>query len=139
MVLLALAQQLLDARGVVVGEDRRPAVRALHLGALLLEDVAPEGMASPDPPIGGPLEALLRARMRLHLGHYERRSIATTTSSLPSGASPSSRAACARRPLASAPGNELSAAATGGNPRSAMNGVRSCIATSRVCTAISSA
>src|SRR4051794_41961763 len=57
--------------------------------------------------------------MRLHLGHYERRSIATTARNLPSGWSPSRRAACARRPLASAPGKALSAAATGGSARSA--------------------
>src|SRR4051794_32155313 len=76
MGLGALPQQLLDARGVVLAEDRRPAVGALHLRALLLEDVAREGMPSLDLALGGQLEALLRARVGLHLRHGERGRIA---------------------------------------------------------------
>src|SRR3954451_24353838 len=132
MALRTLPQQLLDARGVVVAEDRRAAVGALHLRALLLEDVAREGMPSLDLALGGQLEALLRARVGLHLRHGERDRIAqaprrrpSVTTKRPSGRSPSSRAAWARRPLASAPGNAASAAATGGSGRSAGAGGRS--------------
>src|SRR4051794_20839472 len=44
---------------------------ALHLRRLLLEDVAREGMPTPPPCLGGELEALLGARMGLHLRHGE--------------------------------------------------------------------
>src|SRR3954462_1607837 len=76
MALRPLPQELLHARGVVIAEDRGPAVGALHLRALLLEDVAREGMPSLYLALGGQLAALLRARMGLHLRHGERGRIA---------------------------------------------------------------
>src|SRR3954470_9977274 len=48
---------------------------ALPLRGLLLEDVAREGVPAPDLALGGQLEALLRARVGLHLRHRGRRSI----------------------------------------------------------------
>src|SRR5690349_17841132 len=53
----------------------RLAEAALTLGRLLLEDVAREGVARPDLALGGQLEALLRAGMRLHLRHDGRGSM----------------------------------------------------------------
>src|SRR3954451_10459928 len=44
---------------------------ALHLRRLLLEDVAREGMPTTHLALGGELEALLGARVRLHLRHDE--------------------------------------------------------------------
>src|SRR3954470_9563793 len=48
---------------------------ALPLRRLLLEDVAREGVPAPDLAPGGQLEALLRARVGLHLRHRGRRRI----------------------------------------------------------------
>src|SRR6476659_8424519 len=53
----------------------RLAEAALPLGRLLLEDVAREGVTAADLALGGQLEALLRARMRLHLRHDGRGSM----------------------------------------------------------------
>src|SRR3954452_15539279 len=121
----------------MVGQDEVLPEVPLVLRRLLLEDVAREGMPSLDLALGGQLEALLRARMGLHLRHGERDRIAqaprrrpSVTTKRPSGRSPSRRAAWARSPFASAPGNAASAAATGGSARSAAaaasSGVRSC-------------
>src|SRR5690242_1611641 len=59
----------------MVGDVHRLAEAALALGRLLLEDVAREGMTATDLALGGQLEALLRARMRLHLRHDGRGSM----------------------------------------------------------------
>src|SRR3954463_15264298 len=48
---------------------------ALPLRRLLLEDVAREGMTAADLALGGQLEALLGARMGLHLRHDGRGSM----------------------------------------------------------------
>src|SRR5262249_22272824 len=64
-------QKLLDARGVVIGEERRAAQLALVFGRLLLEDVAGERMSAAHLAAGGDLEPLLRARVCLHLRHIE--------------------------------------------------------------------
>src|SRR4051794_10588444 len=53
----------------MVGQDEVLPEVPLVLRRLLLEDVAREGVASLDLALGGQLEALLRARMGLHLRH----------------------------------------------------------------------
>src|SRR3954453_9387505 len=59
----------------MLGELERLAEAALPLRRLLLEDVAREGMTATDLALGGQLEALLRARMGLHLRHDGRGSM----------------------------------------------------------------
>src|ERR1043165_1013605 len=59
----------------MVGDLDGLAEAALPLGRLLLEDVAREGVTATDLALGGQLEALLRARMRLHLRHDGRGSM----------------------------------------------------------------
>src|SRR4051794_28463832 len=53
----------------MIGQDEVLRELPLLLRRLLLEDVAREGVASLDLALGGQLEALLGARMGLHLRH----------------------------------------------------------------------
>src|SRR3984893_10653717 len=59
----------------MVGEDRRTAKRALLFRRLLLEDVAREGVPCAHLPLGGDFEALLGARVGLHLRHDREQTI----------------------------------------------------------------
>src|SRR3954465_8690899 len=60
----------------MAGALARLAEGPLGAGGLLLEDVARVGVTAADLALGGQLEALLRARMGLHLRHGGRRRIA---------------------------------------------------------------
>ena len=65
-----LAPSSVLTRGASCGDRcRRLAVLALALGRLLLEDVARVGVTAADLALGGQLEALLGARVGLHLRH----------------------------------------------------------------------
>src|SRR5579885_2220319 len=57
----------------MVRHDRRLPQMPLTLGRLLLQDVAGEGVPTLDLSLGGQLEALLGARMGLHLRHDDPR------------------------------------------------------------------
>src|SRR5947207_2406020 len=84
----------------MVGDLDGLAEAALALRRLLLEDVARERMTATDLALGGQLEALLRARMGLHLRHDGRGSMTKKLKDpgLPTdrtGHGPTNPAACA--------------------------------------------